>query len=108
MSGTLPPPPPPTSGTGVEVTAKFFFFAFILFFITPNIEVDGTLYRRKWGTHFFELAPGHHRVEVSFPYLFRKRTGANSLEFDLTPGQVRRIRYRAPLIVFMKGRITEA
>ena len=107
MSEAPPPPPPPPSGTGVEVTAKFFFLAWILYFITPTIEVDGPPYRRKWGTHSFDLAPGHHRVEVSFPYLFGKRMGANSIELDLAPGQIRRIRYRAPFLVFMKGRIQE-
>jgi hypothetical protein len=91
----------------VEVTARFMFMSWILFFIKPSIEVDGAAYRRKWGTYFFDLAPGRHRVEVSFPYLFGRKTGANSVEFDLSPGQTRRIRYRAPLILLMKGRIAE-
>jgi hypothetical protein len=106
MSDSVPPPPPGFQA-GVEVTARFFFLAWILYFIKPTIEVDGTAYRRKWGTYAFDLAPGHHRVRVSFPYIYRKDMGANEIEFDLAPGQVRKVVYRAPYIVFMKGSIKE-
>ena len=31
---------------------------------TLTVEINGTSHQRKWGTHFFELPPGRHTVEV--------------------------------------------
>lgn len=104
-----PPPTPPSGGprTGIEVTTKFRFLQWILYLVTPTVVIDGRQYRQKWGTYFFDLAPGRHQLEVYFRYLFSSRAGANSVNFDLASGQARRFLYRAPWIVFMKGEIKE-
>jgi len=104
------PPPPPRADqakTGAEVTTKIGFGQWILLFVKPTIEIDGTAFRQKWGTYFFDLAPGRHRFEASFAYLTSSRAGANSVEFDLAPGQIRRFQYRSPWLVFLKGPIKE-
>ena len=93
--------------TGVEVTAKIAFMQWILLFVKPTIDLDGITSQQKWGTYFFELAPGRHRLEVSFPYLTSRRAGANSVEFDLAAGQIRRFLYRSPWLVFLKGPLKE-
>ena len=107
---TIPPPPSSPSGgprTGVEVTTGFIWIALILFLVKPAIEIDGVVSRGKWGTSYFELATGRHTVTVYFPYLLWRRAGANSITFDLASGQVRRIQYRAPWLMFLKGPIKE-
>src|SRR2546427_471563 len=46
--------------------------------------------------YWFDVSSGRHRLEVFL--LFRSR-GATSVEFDLAPGQVRRLRFRGPWLI---------
>ncbi len=105
----LPPRPGSSTGsrTGLEITAKFTFLQWLLYFFNPTIVIDGSPHVVKWGTHFFELAPGRHQVEVFFRYLFFSRADNSSIDMDLAEGQVRRLRYRPPWLVFLKGRLRE-
>lgn len=64
-------------------------------------------HRIEWGRTFLELEPGPHLVEVWFRDLWYRRAGAADLRITLAPGEVRRVRYRAPLFVFKKGSLTE-
>lgn len=89
--------------TGVEVKAGFFPLAFLLFFCTPRIEIDGKVYKKSWGTHFFELPPGTHKITVYFAYLFMARCGENSISVNVVRGAVTRVRYNMPPWMFAKG-----
>ncbi len=89
--------------TGIEVKAGFFPLAFLLFFCSPRIEIDGTVHKRSWGRHFFEVSPGRHQVTVYFRYLFMSRCGKNSISVNVAAGTVTHIRYYMPPWMFAKG-----
>ncbi len=91
--------------TGIYIKTKFFPLAFFLFFVTPCIEIDGKQYRRKWGRSFFEIPAGQHNIKVFFPYIFMRECGANQITLSIEDGEEKHILYKAPLILFFKGKI---
>lgn len=91
----------------IEVTTGFNPLAFLLYFSTPTIEIDGIPHRRSWGRHVFPVAPGLHTVRVYFRYLFAPEVGDNSIEADVLRGSRSRIRYHMPPWVFAKGSLEE-
>ena len=92
-----------STGTAIEITAKFFPLAFILHLTRPTVTIDGTPHRSTWGTNRFDVTPGKHTVEVAFRYLFLSQAGKASIDVDVPEGTTVKARYRAPLIVSMKG-----
>jgi hypothetical protein len=42
----------------LEIRTGFFPLAFLLFFCTPTIEIDGVPQRRSWGKSKIDVAPG--------------------------------------------------
>ncbi|MBI2804991.1 MAG: hypothetical protein HYX68_08420 [Planctomycetes bacterium] len=93
--------------TGVEIKTEFFPLAFILFLFTPKIEIDDDVYSAQWGTRFFPLEPGKYTIRIYFPYIFMPRCGENRIKIRVREGEVARIKYYAPLIMFMPGTINE-
>ncbi|MBA7504184.1 hypothetical protein ES706_02809 [subsurface metagenome] len=91
--------------TGVAVKTGFLPLGFILFFCTPTIVVDGRAYRKRWGTHFFELEPGRHTIKIFFHYLFMAECGANSTDVIVEEGKTSRVKYYMPPWIFAKGSI---
>jgi hypothetical protein len=89
--------------TGVEVQTSFFPLAFFFFFCTPRIEIDGQIYKKYWGSHFFELPLGSHKITIYFPYLGSPRCGENSVVIDVAGGTVKRVRFFMPPWMFSKG-----
>jgi hypothetical protein len=94
------------SRTGVEITTKVFPLAFLLLFYKTNITIDGTTTTVKWGTHFYELAPGRHNIRIGFRYMLGKNMGENQIDVDVHADQVVEVFYRSPLIVYSKGSIS--
>jgi hypothetical protein len=95
--------------TGIEVTAKVFPLAFLLYLTHPDIAIDGSMQAQRWGTHFLPTPQGRHTVKVSFPYLWIKEAGPASVEVDVAEGEVVRLVYKHPLWwVFAKGKIRRA
>jgi hypothetical protein len=107
MSEPPPPPFPPAPPAGVEVTLTYRAMAFMLDLVRTRVVIDGMEHRQKWGNYAFPLGPGHHGMEISFPWTFFRRAGRNSVGFDLAVGQVRRFEYTAPFFLFQKGPIRE-
>lgn len=89
--------------TGVEVKLSFFFGAFLLLLCTPKVEIDGTVHKKYWGTHFFPTTPGKHSVKVYFRYLVMSHCGANSIDLTVADGSVVRIKYFMWPWIFAKG-----
>ena len=90
--------------TGIRVTTKFFPLAFLLFFCKTIVTIDGAAAQvLPWGSHLFTVPPGTHEVSVSFRYFFFGTYGENRITAEVHAGQVTPVRYRAPLVVFMRG-----
>jgi hypothetical protein len=70
-----------------------------------NIELDGELHEVRWGTYAYEVAAGHHRLEMSYPYFIR-RAGRRAVTVSVTAGQVVRVHYRVGLMRFWPGTVT--
>jgi hypothetical protein len=90
----------------IEVTAAHSALAFIYALFRPNIEIDGKLEKRPWGTHAFEVTAGPHKVEVSYPWLFSPKCGRSSVEVNVAVGEIVRVRYKAPPVRYVPGMIT--
>jgi hypothetical protein len=94
--------PPPA---GIRVITKFFPLAFLLFFCTPRIHLDGgPPVPRKWGETDIPVYPGRHQVRCYFRYLFYRAVGDNSIVVDVAPGQLVTVQWKAPWLVFLKGK----
>lgn len=92
--------------TGIEVKTGFIFLAWILYFYTPVIVINGEKHLRKWGYSTFALQPGQYTVKIYFPYIMKPECGANSVVINVEEGKVTRINYRMPPWMFSKGKIT--
>jgi len=91
--------------TGVELRLQFFPLLFFLSFVKPVVKIDGKPHALSWGEHFLPLAPGGHRIEAYFPYLFLRRCGAASVDVVLAEGSVAQVEYSAPLLLLLAGSI---
>ncbi len=97
------PAPPPAY---LEVTTSFYALAFILGLFRPKLAVNGQEYGPiSWGATPVPVPPGRYLVEAWVPYLFITRMGHRSVTVDVPPGSVVRVRWRAPWLVFLAGKI---
>jgi hypothetical protein len=94
------------SPTGIELRAKVFPLAFILYLFHPTIEINGHAAPAKWGTQFFPVAPGTHQVTVYFKYMFYANCNKASTPVTVSPGQVAVVTYKTRWLVFLSGRIS--
>lgn len=100
------PAPPPAGNTGIEITASFFVLAFILNFFKPVFTIDGVASQQSWRKPtFMPTSPGQHQVQVHFPYLLMKTCGKANTTVDVAPGQVVKLSYKAPWVLFLGGKL---
>jgi hypothetical protein len=93
--------------TGIEITARFFILQFLLFLFPPTFVVDGQPTKAQWRKPFyFTTTPGQHTVRIFFAYLLFREAGAAETQIDVASNTVRRVTYRAPLLVFMRGNLS--
>ena len=92
--------------TGLDITTKFFFLAFLLFFFKPTVVIDNQPNVGPWGTYRYPVAPGHHTVRIFFKYLFLREACAAETSVDVPEGAVVPITYKAPWLILLPGRIT--
>jgi hypothetical protein len=61
-----------------------------------TVEIDGVAVgQARWNRpEFFTIGPGRRRLTVSFPYLWKKRLGEATLEFDARADQTIDAEYR--------------
>jgi hypothetical protein len=100
-------PGPGDGTTGISITATFMPLSFILYLFKPKMGVDGSDFPATWKTPVFvPTPPGQHQVVTYFPYMFLPQAGKGTVVVNVNPGQVVHVRYRAPWLVFMSGKMT--
>src|SRR5262249_57350963 len=90
----------------IEVVASHSALAYFYALAKPRIEIDDSETRLPWGSHSFRVAPGRHRVAVSYPWLFKPHCGRNAVEVAAGAGETIRVTYRAGLIRYAPGKLT--
>jgi hypothetical protein len=94
---------------GIEITATFFFLAFLLYFFPPTFVVDGQTMKGAWNTPTtVPVGAGSHNVKVFFRYLGIMDAGAGEMQVDVPAGGTARVKYRAPWLVFLSGKMSTA
>jgi len=107
VQGTEPITAAPPSNSGIQITAKFFPLAFLLFLFPPTFVVDGRAMRGTWRQPtMIPVPPGSHEVRVFFRYLGIMDAGVGEGRVEVPSGSIRRITYKAPWIIFLRGRMT--
>jgi hypothetical protein len=97
------PPGVPGGQTAIAVTTKFFWLAFIFFFIKPKIFLNGHEIAGVWGRNVIPVQPGQHHLHVYVPYFLPSKIGPADLAVPVQPGQTVELEYRAPLWAFSQG-----
>jgi hypothetical protein len=93
--------------TGVRITTHRRFGQSVL--MRPlTVEIDDvSVGEVRWNrSEFFTTGPGRHRVTVSFPYLWTKRLGEATIEFDARADQTIDAEYRLGGLVRGRGSLS--
>jgi hypothetical protein len=90
----------------IEITTAYPAIAFFYGLVQPNYIIEGHIEKRPWGTHAFAVAPGHHRVEVSYPWVLVRHAGRAHVEVDVAEGETVRLRYKANAMRYLPGKLT--
>ena len=96
--------PPGRSKIGLEL--GFFPLAFILFFCTPKVTINGNQQLLGWGHHTYEFPPGKYHIVVSFKYMFMEECGRNEVTFDLRAGEIRIVSFYMWPWIFARGQMS--
>ncbi len=109
VQGTAPVEGAAQAGAAIEITATFFPLAFLLFLFPPTFVVDGRAMRGAWRQPtLIPVTPGSHQVRVFFRYLGFMDAGVGDVQVDAPEGSIRRVLYKAPWLVFLRGRMSTA
>lgn len=91
--------------TGINLNAKLSIF-FILDMLMPlTIEIDGAKAKGKWGEQFIPLAPGTHRVVVSWKLYWVLPVNQGTLDVTVEPGTVVSVRYKVRWLFLLPGKL---
>ncbi len=95
--------PPVPAPMGFEVNLYYSPLAFLYALGSVYVVINGTVMQAIWGTQFYPAVPGRYNITCYTHYFITPQAGKNSVDIDLYPGQVVRVKWRAPAAVFMKG-----
>jgi hypothetical protein len=87
----------------IELVVTHSPLAYIYEAFTPTVTINGNKERRPWGEYTYDLAPGTYRISVSYPWLFLRECGRNTVQVTVHPGETKRITYCARLIRYLPG-----
>jgi hypothetical protein len=90
--------------TGIEITTKHPITAYLYNLTKTFIVIDGVEKKMKWGKHFYEVREGEHTLNIYIPYVGMKINKNNSINFSITNGEIKKIKFNAPHIVTAKGK----
>lgn len=107
VQGTEPVNAAPDATAGIQITALFFPLAFLLFLFPPTFVIDGRAMRGAWRRPTtIPVTPGTHKVRVFFRYFGIMDGGVGESRVEVPSGSVSRVTYKAPWLVFLRGRMT--
>ena len=91
----------------INVIAKIIPLGFLLYLFPPRVEIDGGPAQKiRWSENPIQVPPGQHTVAVYFPYMWIiRRAGEAQISVNVAEGQTAVVRYRAPWLVFLAGKI---
>jgi len=90
--------------TGIEITTKYPIIAWMYNMTKTVIVIDGIKKDMTWGKHFYELKEGSHTLNIYIPYMGIKINDKNVINFNLAYGEIRQLKFNAPIIVSAKGK----
>lgn len=91
---------------GLSVTLWCLWWWQPLFYLCkPVVEIDGVAHPCKWGTHFFALPPGWHRIRIFSPYLMQKECGLALTDIEVQPNHTVSLSYYSPFTILNAGRL---
>lgn len=94
--------------SGVQLNAKVFPLAFLLYLFKPQISINGApAVAGRWGQNDIPLQPGRYQVDCWFNYLFGPANRA-SIVVDVPAGGMVQLRYRTRWMVFLAGKLDVA
>lgn len=86
---------------------KFFPLAFLLYFFSPKVQINGHVYPAKWGKNFWDLPAAQYHVRCFFPYILGSETCPAEMVVPLYVGHATVIEYDVPLILLGNGNIKQ-
>lgn len=75
----------------------------ILYFVTPNVALNGAVRPLPWGTHEFDMPAGQYAFAASFPYIFQPRCGLAQGSLLVYPGCLTVVTFDAPFFLWGSG-----
>ncbi|MGN6694996.1 MAG: DUF2510 domain-containing protein [Aquihabitans sp.] len=96
--------PLPSDQAVIEVTTSHFFLAFILSFCKVFVALNGQAAEQRWGSVTIPVAPGRYTVEAWTRYV-KPEMGRSGVVVDAAPGTITRVRWKAPWLIFLQGKI---
>jgi hypothetical protein len=92
--------------TAISLDAKQAIW-WILVTIQPLIvEVDGVQTKGTWGDQTLPVAPGSHRISVSWKFYWVLPVQRATLDVTVDPGAVVSLRYKVRWLIFLPGKLS--
>ena len=88
----------------VSLRTRFWSMAFLQLLCRTRVELDGQRHVLAWGQLRVPVVAGWHQLRVSFRYLWMD-CGAATKDFDVRGGHIVELTYRAPWLVFLRGKL---
>ncbi len=90
----------------IEIRTHFMFMQTAMRGHKPQISIDGgEPHSTKFGDTSYPVEPGEHTVFIEVLYVLNKRVGKATTTVNVGDGETVRLKYRPPMLVFMKGKI---
>ena len=87
----------------IELNLAFNPMQLFLHGITPRVLVNGHFLNAHLGRQGFDMPPGGHWVECSFPYLLSDKCCLARMQVPVYPGHVTVVTYQTPTFMFSAG-----
>jgi hypothetical protein len=95
----------PAQSTAIRLNAKQAIW-WLLVTIQPLIvDVDGAPSKGTWGDQTLPVAPGNHRVSVSWKFYWILPIQRGTVDVTVEPGAVVSLRYKVRWLIFLPGKL---